>query len=287
MAKNNNLGDFLTSLANKIRSKLGTTDTINPQDFDSKIDDVYDKGCEDEHASLFNNLTNSVYLCYYRPSLVSKLKYNDTANSTDFNYMFGYCASLTTIPLFNTSKGVKFCNMFYRCTNLTTVPLFNTSKGNDFSYMFNLCESLTAIPQFDLSKADQAAYMLNGCSSLITVSISDLSVCRNLSGMFNNCSSLKTVSLPVLTKSEQFTKIFANCPNLENVTFDGSVRILMNTVFFNKSDNLTVESLMSLINAFVNTSSTATYKVTIGATNVAKLTAEQVKIATDKRITLA
>ena len=61
----------------------------------------------------------------------------------------------------------------------------------------------------------------------------------------------------------------------------------MNTVFFDKSDNLTVESLMSLINAFVNTSSTATYKVTIGATNVAKLTAEQVKIATDKRITLA
>ena len=30
MAKNNNLGDFLAGIANKIRGLLGTTDPINP-----------------------------------------------------------------------------------------------------------------------------------------------------------------------------------------------------------------------------------------------------------------
>ena len=37
MAKNNNLTDFLTGVANAIRAKKGTTDLINPQDFESEI----------------------------------------------------------------------------------------------------------------------------------------------------------------------------------------------------------------------------------------------------------
>lgn len=44
MAKTNNLTDFLTGLADKFRSKLGGTALINPQSFESKIDDVYQKG---------------------------------------------------------------------------------------------------------------------------------------------------------------------------------------------------------------------------------------------------
>ena len=49
MSKLNNLTDFLTSLADKFRSKLGTTGAINPQDFDSKVDEVYEKGKSDEY----------------------------------------------------------------------------------------------------------------------------------------------------------------------------------------------------------------------------------------------
>lgn len=37
MAKNNNLTDFLTDVADAIREKDGTTGTINPQDFSDKI----------------------------------------------------------------------------------------------------------------------------------------------------------------------------------------------------------------------------------------------------------
>lgn len=44
MSKLDNLTDFLASHADKIRAKLGTTAKINPQDFDSKVDEVYDAG---------------------------------------------------------------------------------------------------------------------------------------------------------------------------------------------------------------------------------------------------
>ena len=37
MAKNNNLNDFLTDVANSIRTKTGTTEQINAQDFSDKI----------------------------------------------------------------------------------------------------------------------------------------------------------------------------------------------------------------------------------------------------------
>ena len=47
MAKTNNLTDFLTGLAGKFRSKLGGTALINPQSFESKIDEVYQKGYDD------------------------------------------------------------------------------------------------------------------------------------------------------------------------------------------------------------------------------------------------
>lgn len=47
MAKNNNLTDFLTNLANKFRSVLGTSETINPQNFEGLIDTTYTKGYND------------------------------------------------------------------------------------------------------------------------------------------------------------------------------------------------------------------------------------------------
>lgn len=40
MAKNNNLTDFLTDIADAIRSKTQTTETINPQDFSDKISSI-------------------------------------------------------------------------------------------------------------------------------------------------------------------------------------------------------------------------------------------------------
>ena len=44
MAKSDNLTDFLRGLADKFRSVLGTSSPINPQDFEDKIQGVYDKG---------------------------------------------------------------------------------------------------------------------------------------------------------------------------------------------------------------------------------------------------
>ena len=44
MAKNDNLKDFLTDVADAIREKKGTTDLINPQDFAAEIASIQSGG---------------------------------------------------------------------------------------------------------------------------------------------------------------------------------------------------------------------------------------------------
>lgn len=47
MAKNNNLGDFLSDIADAIREKKGTTEPINAQDFASEIASISGGGGSD------------------------------------------------------------------------------------------------------------------------------------------------------------------------------------------------------------------------------------------------
>ena len=178
--------------------------------------------------------------------------------------------------------------MFYYCTNLTTIPHLDTSKGTDFGYMFNYCGALTTIPQLDTSNGTKFSNMFEYCKKLTTIPQLDTSNGTNFYGMFFFCISL--TSIPLLNMSSMsstdWNNMFYNCTALENVTFEGTIPVRGNMNVFSSCSKLTVESLMSFINALTNMSSSATYTITIGSTNLAKLTEEQIQIATDKRITL-
>ena len=186
---------------------------------------------------------------------------------TDWRY-FSYYDNrnnlVTQLKHSDTSKGTNFGYMFYYCTNLTTIPQLDTSNGTNFAAMFNGCSALTSILQLSTS---------NG---------------TNFNGMFSVCTALTTISLLNMSSMSgtNWSSMFYNCPALKNVTFEGTIPVRGNMSAFSSCPNLTVESLMSFINALTNMSDTATYTITIGSTNLAKLTEEQIQIATDKRITL-
>lgn len=52
------LKEYLSNIANTIRSKLGTTDKVNAQDFADKVNEVYDKGRSDEWSDFWDALQN-------------------------------------------------------------------------------------------------------------------------------------------------------------------------------------------------------------------------------------
>lgn len=138
---------------------------------------------------------------------------------------------------------------------------FDTSAATAMTAAFYWTGGIKRIPEISTVKAD----------SLYT--------------FCHNCSNLETIDKIILKNdgSQSLDVAFGNCPKLKNITFEGVIGY--NTVSFSSSPLLTHDSLMSIINALKDnsedTSGTA-WIVSIGSSNKAKLTAEELQIANDK-----
>ena len=148
--------------------------------------------------------------------------------------------------------------MFYNCSRLTTIPQFDTSNVTSMQEMFSNCSNLTIVPQLDTSKVTSMYSMFSSCSSLTTVPQFDTSKVTSMNSMFSYCSSLEQIHM---------------------ININANLDIHSSTKF-------TREALLEIIgNLKAQTSGTKT--LTMGATNLAKLTDEDKAIATNKGWTLA
>ena len=281
MAKNNNLQDFLTDVANSIRTKTGTTDPINAQDFSDKILNISSGG------NTLKTLLDATKSCYYLfqdyngASVDDLIQPNDTENVIRTDYMFYNCSNLTTVPQLNTNKVTNMRSMFYNCGKLTTIPLLNTSNVNSMYQIFYNCKSLTTVPQLNTSNVTDMASVFCNCSLLTTVPLFDTSKVTNMSQMFWHCSSLQTVPAFDCSNVTNMNNIFASCSSLKSVLMTNigvSLDISASTQF-ERAD------LVTILNNLKTVTSTKVLKM--GATNLAKLTDEDKAIATGKGWTLA
>ena len=131
--------------------------------------------------------------------------------------------------------------------------------------------------------------MFDDCASLTTIPNFDMSNVTTVNDMFKNCHKL--VSLPLLNFSKvESTNYFLS------YTWDNSMIIsdvegfegLHVNLDVSNCSQLTANSLMNIINQaadLTTESKTATLK--FGSTNIAKLTEEQIAIASAKGWTLA
>ena len=182
---------------------------------------------------------------------------------TNWSYFCQYRDSLAAkLKYGDTSNGTNFTSMFGNCESLTSAPALDTSKGTNFGSMFNYCKLLTSAPALDTSNGTNFGYMFRGCKELTSIPALDTSNGTNFSNMFYGCDAL--VDLNVV----------------------GTINATGLNVSYSKL--LSHDSLMSIINALANkTGVSGTWKVTLGATNLAKLTADEIAIAEGKGWTLA
>ena len=275
----------------------------------------YEKGGEIK-SILFNdgnvdnpnvpNYTISGKPVSYRCSQVtSKVVFKDfdTYAVTNMSYMFRLCSNLTTLDVsnFNTSAVTNMSYMFSNCRNLSTLDVssFNTSAVTNMSYMFDACSNLTTldVSNFNTSAVTNMSYMFPNCSNLSTLDLSSFntSAVTNMSSMFNGCSNLTTLDLSNFNTSSvtNMSYMFYRCSSLTSIigthTLEevqaGTIKALRGLkvgISFSDSPNFERASILALFYGLADLTGNTAQTVTLHAMAKARLTAEDIKIATDK-----
>ena len=242
-------------------------------------------GWDDESIGMYRDnerhyaLENNDYIVSEENKALNGVIVDKTSiqNNKD-NPNFKYC------PFFDTSNVTDISNMFSKCSSLISIPKIDTSNVTIMIGAFTLCSSLTTIPHIDTTKVTNMYRMFNGCSSLTTIPLLNTSNVTDMEYMFNGCTWLTSIPQIDTTNVTSMEYIFSGCKSLKYLGGFKNLSISVTSYFLEQCPKLTVESLMNVIN---NLATVSGKTLSFGSTNLNKLTAEQIAIATNKGWTLS
>lgn len=171
---------------------------------------------------------------------------NDYFLSVGSSYNGRAQSYLKKFPQIDTSNQTNFSQMFADCRFMIEISQIDTSKGITFYQMFSYCYELTTIPKINLQKATRIDYIVENSSKL-----------KNIGGFENVGQAFQTTQT---ANNSTYELKLSFCPLL------------------------THDSLMNVINNLydIKTKGCKVQKLVLGSTNLAKLTAEEIAIATNK-----
>ena len=240
-------------------------------------------------------------------------------NLTNINNFFYGCAKLKSLDVSRMStSNVRQMHEFCRgCSSLTNLDLshFDISNVSSLYFMFDGCSSLSYlnITGWDFKNVTEVTNMLSNVG-LQTIDTSTWLNTGNITNFENFCNGATTEYI-TLTFSGSMWAVMHTCRNVKHVTWKNCTVVIDNYSFpshgaaqtakwqitFDNAiisaengttgildyyNHLTVESLMSIINALADRTGMDSDTLTLGSANLAKLTPEQIKVATDKNWTV-
>ena len=238
MAKNNNLGDFIKGLADKFRSKLGTTDKINPQDFEGKVDEVYNKGKQEEYDTFWDNYQSNGNRTVYEFAFARegwteenfKPKYDIMADMQYSSNIFVYSRTNGSLKKILSDCGV-------------SLTFHNSGSANGVSRAF-MGSLFTELPELDFSEA-------NGNDTLHRT--------------FNSCRLLQTIEKIIMpTECKGYgLYIFLQCYVLQNINFEGTIKYSLDF----QDCPLSADSVYNILNHLDTTAYSGTRTITLKTTS--------------------
>jgi len=232
-------------------SNLKITDASNLFRNGARLDN------KEEFFKLFENITTMESMFEATINLVEvDLSNLDTSNVTKMGAVFQNCMNLQRVNLSNLdiSNVTSMSSMFYNCYELIELNLegIDTSKVEFFGTFLYNCYKLTSLIMLDCSSATNVNNILKYCGGLI-----------NFGGL--------------IKLGKAYTKKYNG---------DSSYKLDLSSC-----SKLTHESLMNVINNLydlnltydvANGGTLYTQQLVLGSTNMAKLTPEEIAIATNK-----
>ena len=192
------------------------------------------------------------------------------------------CSRLKKATISSTASEFRLLmGIFSQCYNLEEVALPNSIRIiNAFTFYKNYKLRSINIPD-NLIRIETGAFFQ--CNSLTNITLPNtVQYLRNQA--FYSCRGLKTISIPNSIK-EIGDNVFGLCSALENVTLESGFNA--NGLDLSASTLYSVNTLVTMLNALANRTGQVPYTLTLGSTNLAKLSNEQLAIATEKNWTLA
>lgn len=115
------------------------------------------------------------------------------------------------------------------------------------------------------------------------IGVVDCRKCQALERVFASNSYLHTIEKWIVKAENTFSYVFDGTNNLENITVEG---VIGNSISFAGLNKLTHDSLISIINV-LEAKTSGTFTLSLGSTNLAKLSDAEKAIATQRGWTLA
>lgn len=238
----------------------------------------------------------------------------DTSNISSIRWMFRNCTNLEEINVTGwdmskvSNNAIGFAYMFCNTPNLKKIIGINSWKANTVSATYDNFFSISGIEELDLSGykgiVGNANSMFYQCYSLHTLNISDLDVSQcNLFGYcFGLCYLLKELDLTKwdMSAAQDTTRMFFRNNSLISIVGGRNIDdVIANNIgvmngvkqlspsTFEDTQGLDRASLRALINGLADLTGQTTQTLTLGETLIAKLTEEDIAIATTKNWTIA
>lgn len=240
----------------------------------------------DERDKLFpllQNIIDASYMFQYSPAKELDVTALNTSKVKNMSNMFANVSQCTNFNLgdFDTSDVINMYSMFYFCSqvNKLDVSSFDTTKVTNMSYMFSSCPKLTEIKfgdKFNTSNVTNMERLFYQGSLIDNIPALYADKCENIRTVMSYCSVLKN---------------FGGFVNLGKAYSQKTANAGIYGLTLSDSNLLTHDSLMNVINGLYDLN--LSYNVSgggilypqalkLGSTNLAKLTEEEIAIATNK-----
>lgn len=219
MAKNNNLTDFLTDVANAIREKKGTSALIDPQDFSDEIASISGETDLTETELIVGQIEEAVGEYSSAEEPLSATYFNITNGEIRGFSSLGQTAyangEITALVLPSEDDSSNLITSigeqaFFNCSSLISVII--GSSVTSIGYIaFGECIGLTSITIPD-SVESIGSLAFFECSSLTSITIPS-GVTSIGAEAFFGCSGLTSVTVEATTPPTLGTNVFDNTNN--------------------------------------------------------------------------
>ncbi len=166
-------------------------------------------------------------------------------------------------------EGTNAKRLFYQYPLEKLPDLLETDKITNMESMFGLCKLIKTIPNINTSNVTNMSEMFYGCSALETLQKLNCSNVERINGVVTNCNKLQNIG------------------GFENLGQAYKTTMAANYYYYKlelSNNELTHDSLMNVINNLYDIKSKGCnpQSLVLGSTNLAKLSSEEVAIATEK-----